>query len=186
MSHRPRRTRSRSTRTPTPTPRVATTAIVAINAVHRRLVAVRTRPFRFLSSLKPYLIGVPFMIAIPAAGVLAGLRLAHSLRFAGATKALVDPIVSAGFFLLTTFFTGVQSFGLLATIWITAFLILAIFLLGAWLIGTLVIAALRREPADERAGEPTNGQHVYPLPLHQPPDEETASADGPLEAFLRS
>jgi hypothetical protein len=176
MSHRPRRTGSRITRKPTA--RAATTAIVAINAVHRRIVVVRSRPIRILSSLKPYLIGIPLMIAIPAAGVLAGLRLAHSSRFGGSASALVDPIVAAGFFLLAAFFTGVRSFGLLATIWIATFVLLAIFLLGAWLIGSLVVAALRRDS--------TGGQHVYPLPLHQPPDEEPAAADGPMEAFLRS
>jgi hypothetical protein len=153
--------------------------------VHRRLVVIRSRPVRVLSSLKPYLIGIPLMIAIPAAGVFAGLRLAHSSRFGAGASALVDPIVAAGFFLLAAFFTGVRSFGLLATIWIAAFLLLAIFLLGAWLIGSLVVAVLRRDPSDERVN--TSGdQHVYPLPRHQPPDEEAAAADGPLEAFLRS
>jgi predicted phage tail protein len=126
------------------------------------------------------------MIAIPAAGIFAGLRLAHNPGFAGGKSALVDPIVAAGFFLLAAFFTGIQWFGLLATIWIAAFLLLAIFLFGAWLIGSLVIAMLRRGRDDERVNYSTGGQQVYPLPLHQPPDEVAAAADGPLEAFLRS
>ncbi|MHB8588267.1 MAG: hypothetical protein ACYDA0_05345 [Candidatus Dormibacteraceae bacterium] len=172
--------------TPTPWSRLASTSIVAINAAGRRIAAATRRPIRALSSLKAYLIGVPLMIAIPVAGIVGGLRLAHSSRFAGANNALINPIVAAGFFLLTTFFSAVRRLGLLAALGITTVVLLAIFFLCAWVIGSLVVAVVRRDRVDERDDDLTPGPHVYTLPSKGKSDDESEGADGELEAFLRS
>ena len=100
---------------------------------------------RAISSTKAYLIGIPLTIAIPVAGVFLGLRLAHDPRFANSKSPLVDVVVFAGFFLISVFFTCVRWFGLLGAIAIAVFVVLAIFLLVARLVGANVLALFRRE-----------------------------------------
>jgi hypothetical protein len=126
--------------------RFETASIVAINAVHRRVTYVAPRALRAISSTKAYLIGIPLTIAIPVAGVFLGLRLAHDPRFANSKSPLVDVVVFAGFFLISVFFTCVRWFGLLGAIAIAVFVVLAIFLLVARLVGANVLALFRREP----------------------------------------
>jgi hypothetical protein len=99
--------------------RFETASIIAINAVHRRVVVAAPRALRAISSTRAYLIGIPLTLAIPVAG---------------------------GFFLLTAFFTAVRWFGLLRAIAITIFLVLATFLLCARMVGANVLALFRREP----------------------------------------
>jgi asparagine N-glycosylation enzyme membrane subunit Stt3 len=98
--------------------RFETASIIAISAVHRRVVVAAPRALRAISSTKAYLIGIPLTLAIPVAG---------------------------GFLLLTALFTTVRWFGLLGAIAIT-FLVLAILLLCARLVGASVLALFRREP----------------------------------------
>jgi CDP-diglyceride synthetase len=170
---------------PSPGSRLVTMAIVAINAVHQRIVVVQRRPMRMLSALKAYLIGIPLVVAIPAVGVFVGLRLAHNPRFTSGNSTLADPIVGASFFVLTAFFTCVRWFGLLAALGIATFILLSIVLLCAWVIGSLAIAAVRRDRADERVNDSTGDVHASALPLRQASSDEAQVADGQLEAFLR-
>jgi hypothetical protein len=100
--------------------------------------------FRATSSSKAYLIGIPLTLAIPIAGVFLGLRLAHNPRFADKGPVL-EPVVAAGFFLLSAFFTCVRWFGLLGALAIWGFVVLAIFLLCARLVGANVLALFRKE-----------------------------------------
>jgi hypothetical protein len=124
--------------------RFETASIIGINAIHRRVVFFAPRARRVISSMPAYLIGIPLMLAIPAAGVFLGLRLAHTPRFAN--HALVDSVVNAAFFLLTAFFAAVRWFGLLGAIAIAGFVVLAIFFLCARLVGANVLAIFRRQP----------------------------------------
>lgn len=133
--------------------RFETASIGAINAVHRRVIVVGPRAFRAIASTKAYLIGIPLTLAIPVAGVFLGLRLAHNPRFANDKSPLVGGVVAAGFFLLSAFFTCVRWFGLLGALAITAFLVLAILLLCARLVGANVLALFRREPKPSVAPE---------------------------------
>ena len=126
--------------------RFETASIVAINAVHRRVMVVARVASRGTSSTKAYLIGIPLTLAIPIAGVFVGLRLAHNPRFAADKGPVLEPVVAAGFFLLAAFFTCVRWFGLLGALAIWGFVMLAIFLLCARLVGANVLALFRREP----------------------------------------
>lgn len=126
--------------------RFETASIVAINAAYRRVKVVAPRALRAVASTKAYLIGIPLTIAIPVAGVFLGFKLAHDPRFAGDKSPLVEGGMAAGFFLITAFFTGVRWFGLLGAIAIAAFLVLALFLLCARLVGANFLALFRREP----------------------------------------
>ena len=54
--------------------------------------------------------------------------------------------MNAALFLLTVFFTGVNRIGLLGALAIAGFVLLAIFLLCARLIGANVLALFRRQP----------------------------------------
>jgi hypothetical protein len=122
------------------------------------------------------------MVAIPAGGIFLGLRLAHDPKFAADKTRIVDPLITAGFFLVGAFFTAVKAFGLLAALGIAGFLVLALFLLCAKLVGALAITAVggdrRREPARE----------LTPMNTPQfaaPEDDEAEVADLDMEAFLR-
>jgi hypothetical protein len=126
--------------------RFETAWIVAINAVHRRVTFLAPRAFRAIASTKAYLIGIPLTIAIPVAGVFLGLRLAHDPRIANSKSPLVDIVVAGGFFLISVFFTCVRWFGLLGAIAIAVFVVFAIFLLVARLVGANVLALFGREP----------------------------------------
>ena len=112
-----------------------TASIIAISSVHRRFRAAA-----------PWIIGIPLTLAIPIAGVFLGLRLADNPRFAAGRGPLIDTAVAAGFFLLTAFFTCVRWFGILGALAIWGFVVLAIFLLCARLVGANVLALFRREP----------------------------------------
>ena len=59
---------------------------------------------------------------------------------------VVGAVVNAALFLLTVFFTGVNRIGLLGALAIAGFVLLAIFLLCARLIGANVLALFRRQP----------------------------------------
>jgi hypothetical protein len=124
--------------------RVSTASIAAVHATRRRLVIISPRVLGALSSTKPYLIGIPLTLGIPALGVFAGLKLAHDPHFANGNTPLVDAIVGAGLALLSAFFTAVRWFGLLGALAIAGFVLLAILLLCARLIGANVLALFRR------------------------------------------
>jgi hypothetical protein len=161
---------------------LTTRSIRTINAIHGRGLIISQHTRRFLVSAIPYVIGIPLMIAIPAGGIFLGLRLAHDPKFAAGKAPIVDPLITAGFFLVGAFFTAVKAFGLLAALGIAGFLVLAIFLLCAKLVGALAITAVRgdrrREPARERT--PAN------TPQFAAPEEDEADvADLDMEAFLR-
>ena len=130
-------------------------SVVAINAAHRRFTVLAPRVWRVIASTKAYWIGIPLTLAIPVAGVFLGLKLAHDPRFASAKSPLVEAGVSASFFLLTAFFTGVRWIGLLGTIAVAGFLLLAIFLLCARLVGANVITVFRR-PRKPREHPPSS------------------------------
>ena len=96
------------------------------------------------------MIGIPLALAVPALGILVGLRLAKNPQFVNAKSPVVEAVVSAALFLLTVFFTGVKRFGLLGTLAITGFILLAVFLLCARLIGANGLAVFRRQPRANR------------------------------------
>jgi hypothetical protein len=162
--------------------RFTTRSIRAINAVHRRTLILSRLAPRVLSSAAPYLIGIPLMLAVPAGGIFLGLRLAHDPKFAAGKASLVDPLINAGFFLVGAFFTAVRAFGLLAAIGIAGFLVLAIFLLCAKLVGALMITAVRGDRRPEPAAEVTS---AGPLDFAEPEDGEAHVADLDMQAFLR-
>jgi hypothetical protein len=131
-------------------------SIVVMNALGRRLIVVAPRAVKSLSRTKSYLIGIPLTLAIPAAGVFLGLKLANNPRLANDKSPVVSAVVAAGFFLLGAFFTGVRWFGLLGAVAIAGFVALTIFLLCARLIGVNVLALFRREAKPPEAGPDTS------------------------------
>jgi len=162
--------------------RITRRVIIVINAVHRPVLATSRHAPRVLASTAPYVIGIPLMLAVPAAGVYAGLRLSHDPKFASGKPPLVDPLITAGFLLAGAFFTAVREFGLLAAIGVATFLAVAIFLLCAKLVGALAITAVRGDlqhrPTRESA--PTSTAQFA-----APEDDETHVADLDMQAFLR-
>ena len=130
--------------------RVAAAVIAAVNAAHRRILVIAPHVLRAVSSIKAYLIGIPLAIAIPALGIFVGLRLAKNPQLVNDKSPVVGAVVNAALFLLTVFFTGVKRFGLLGTLAIAGFILLAIFLLCARLIGANVLAVFRRQPNPKR------------------------------------
>jgi hypothetical protein len=128
--------------------RLTTRSIRAINAVHRRALILKRQAPRALSSAAPYAIGIPLMVAVPAGGILLGLRLAHDPKFAAGKGPLIDPLITAGFFVVGVFFSAVRMFGFLPALGIATFMVLAVFLLCARLVGALAITAVRGEVAD--------------------------------------
>ena len=162
--------------------RLTTRSIRAINAVHRRALILKRQVARALGKAAPYLIGIPLMLAVPAGGVILGLRLAHDPKFAAGKASLVDPLITAGFFLVGAFFTAERAFGLLGAIGIAGFLALAIFLLCAKLIGALTITAVRGDRRRQPAVEPTPASAPD---FAEPDDGEAEVADLDMQAFLR-
>ena len=124
--------------------RVSAASVSAANAIHRRAAKISPRTFKVMSSTESYLIGIPLTVAVPALGIFLGLKLSHDPRFASGNSPLIDAVVNAALLLLSAFFTAVRWFGLLGAIAIAAFLVLAIFLLCARLIGANVLALFRR------------------------------------------
>ena len=112
------------------------------------------------------------MLAIPAAGFFAGLRLSHDPKFAGHRVPLLDQIIAAGFFLAGAFFAAERRFGLLAAIAVASFVTLAIFLLIAKLVGVLALTAFKRE----RLAEPAGGQASEHTPQFAEQLEESEPA----------
>jgi hypothetical protein len=163
---------------------IQTKAIITINSLHRRAKLISRHAPRVLASAAPYVIGIPLMLAIPAAGIFAGLRLAHDPKFAADKTPLVEPLITAGFFVVGAFFTAVRAFGLLAAIGIAGFLVLAIFLLCAKLVGALAITAVG---GDRRQREPAGKQTPANTPELEAPEEEDEAhvADLDMQAFLR-
>jgi hypothetical protein len=133
---------------------------------------MRRRAPQFLASAAPYLIGIPLMVAIPAAGILAGLRIAHDPKFARAKTPMLDPLINAGFLVMGAFFTAVQKIGLLAAIGIAAVLGLAIFLLCAKLLGWLLIVSVR----GDRAQPPAAGTPHARAPIYADQRDESEPA----------
>jgi hypothetical protein len=162
--------------------RLTDPSIRAINAAHRRALLISRRTRRILASAAPYLIGIPLMLAIPAAGVFVGLRLAHDPKFAADKAPLVDPLITGGFYLVGAFFTAVQRFGLLATLGMVGFLVLAIFLLCAKLVGALAVTAARGGPRRKPAANLTPADALRDA---LPEDDQDEVADLDMEAFLR-
>jgi len=161
---------------------LTTRSIRAINSAHRRTLIISRHARRFLVSATPYLIGIPLMVAIPAGGIVLGLRIAHDPKFAADKTPIVDPLITAGFFLVGAFFTAVKAFGLLAAIGIAGFLVLAIFLLCAKLVGALAIAAVRSDRRREPARELTPA-NIPEFAAREDGDPDVADLD--MEAFLR-
>ena len=112
------------------------------------------------------------MLIIPAAGIVAGLRIAHDPKFAGAKTPMLDPLINAGFVVVGAFFTAVRTFGLLAAIGIAGFLGLAIFLLCAKLLGWLLIASVR----GDRAQPPAAGTPHAHAPIYADQRDESEPA----------
>jgi hypothetical protein len=151
--------------------------MTAVNAARRGIVSISPHALRVLSSTGAYLIGIPLAIAVPALGIFAGLKLAQDPRFAGGNSPLIDAVVSMGLVLLSAFFMFVRWFGLLGALALTGFVVLAIFLLCAWLIGANVLALFRRpapsEPPSKPPAEPPSE------PLLEAPVAETAAPPMP-------
>jgi hypothetical protein len=157
--------------------RVSGASMTAVNAARRGIVSISPHALRVLSSTGAYLIGIPLAIAVPALGIFAGLKLAQDPRFAGGNSPLIDAVVSMGLVLLSAFFMFVRWFGLLGALALTGFVVLAIFLLCAWLIGANVLALFRRpapsEPPSKPPAEPPSE------PLLEAPVAETAAPPMP-------